>query len=69
MRRNELLESVRPTQRLISNHTVHDRWEEVTPSKYNCASCPLECAYRFTTESDSKERDYDEIPGMDYEAV
>lgn len=68
-RRRELFESVKATRNLIVSNTNNDRWEEVLPSKYNCASCPLECAYRFTTESESKERDYDEIPGMDYEAI
>ena len=60
IRRGELFESVKATRNLIVSNTNKDRWEEVTPSKYNCASCPLECAYRFTTESESKERDYDE---------
>jgi len=68
-RRAELFESVKATRNLIVSNTNNDRWEDVTPSRYNCASCPLECAYRFATENNSRERNYDEIFGMDYEAI
>lgn len=68
-RRNELFESVRAAKSLIDVNTAKDKWEEVTPSKYNCASCPLTCNWRFTTEVEESKRDYSEICGMDYEAI
>ena len=69
MKRNELFESVRATRSLIDYNTVHDRWEDINPTRYNCNSCPLQCEHRYTKEKENSKLDYEEINGMDYEKI